>query len=63
MLNIYALIVGIDGYPGRNCLNGCVRDAMSFKEYLDDSYIENKHFNLHVKTLCEKGDQTKKANK
>ncbi len=60
MLNIYAFIVGIDGYPGRNRLNGCVRDAMSFKKYLDDSYLKNKKFNLQVKILCAEDDEKNK---
>ena len=52
MSSIYALIVGINGYPVKP-LQGCVNDAVAVKEYLTSQYGNSADIKLNIKMLTD----------
>ncbi|HNC46735.1 MAG TPA: caspase family protein, partial [Acidobacteriota bacterium] len=53
----YALLVGIDAYPGHNRLNGCLNDVRSFNQLLVQGFGLNTS---HILVLVDK-DATRQA--
>jgi hypothetical protein len=54
MANIFALLVGINGYPGVP-LQGCVNDVKALSTYLTDTYGKLPSISLHKLELTDGG--------
>lgn len=48
---IYALLVGINVYPGDNQLRGCVNDVEAMEKYLRENYTDKNGFETKLETL------------
>ncbi|HRK27412.1 MAG TPA: caspase family protein [Chitinophagales bacterium] len=53
--NVFALLIGVNSYPGRAALNGCVADSVDMENYLRDTVAAN---NLQMLMLRD-ADATK----